>query len=157
MAKIPVNFSQFEELEISKAKKISHSDCSQLADQLKIRIKLLKGKDKALMKTYIESGVSFRQLAEISSVTEATVRRRISKLIKRLLGTEYLICIQNRQKLTRLQFNIAKDYYITGLSQNKMAQKYNCSIYCVRKSLTGITELVNEVKQHRINRRKSDD
>jgi DNA-directed RNA polymerase specialized sigma subunit len=110
-------------------------------DVLRSRVNLLSGEDKLLMTMYLENGNSFRQLARLTGVNEANVARRIRRITRRLLNGRYVMCIRHRDKLTKKEMAIAKDYFLMGLSQKKIAWKRNCSLYRVIKILRRIGEL----------------
>ncbi len=78
-------------------------------DLLRGRMNLLNGKDKVLMTMYLENGNSFRQIARLTGISDTSIARRINRLTKRLLDSQYIICLRNRDKLTREQMAIAKD------------------------------------------------
>lgn len=112
-------------------------------DLLRSRVSLLVGKDRLLMTMYLENGNTFRQMARLAGVNEASIARRIRKVTKRLVDGEYITCLRNRDKFTKTEMAVAKDYFLVGLSQRKIAVKRNCSICRVQKILKGIQRLVN--------------
>ncbi|MHC4664620.1 MAG: helix-turn-helix domain-containing protein [Planctomycetota bacterium] len=109
---------------------------------LRSRVSLLNGKDRLLMTMYLENGNTFRQLARLAGVSEGNIARRIHKLTKRLMDGEYIRCLRHRDKLTRTELKIARDYFLLGLSHRKIALKHNCNAYKVRKTLERIQLLV---------------
>ena len=111
-------------------------------DLLRSRVNLLSGEDKLLMTMYLENGNSFRQLARLTGVNEANVARRIRRITGRLLNGRYVMCIRHRDKLTKREMAIAKDYLLMGLSQKQIARKRNCSLYRIIKILRRIEELM---------------
>jgi predicted DNA-binding protein YlxM (UPF0122 family) len=111
-------------------------------DLLRSRISLLTGKDRLLMTMYIENGNTFRQLARLAGVNESNIARRIRRITKRLLDGEYVTCVRNRDKFTRKEMVIAKDYFLLGLSQRKIASKRNYGIHHVRETLKRMHEFV---------------
>jgi predicted DNA-binding protein YlxM (UPF0122 family) len=111
-------------------------------DLLQSRVGLLTGKDKMLMTMYIENGNSFRQMARLSGVNEARIARRIHKVTERLVNGEYITCLRNRDKFDRGELDIAKDYFLEGLSMKKIAKKHDSTYYCVRKTLKKIQGLI---------------
>jgi predicted DNA-binding protein YlxM (UPF0122 family) len=115
-------------------------------DLLESRVELLSGRDRLLMTMYVQNGNSFRQMARLAGVNEATIARRIHRVTKRLLDGEYITCLRNRGKLTRQELAIAKDYFLEGLSQGRIAQKRGWSVYSVRQSLKKIQEIVKVPK-----------
>jgi predicted DNA-binding protein YlxM (UPF0122 family) len=116
-----------------------HRDVSDL---LLGRLELLAGKDKVLMTMYLESGASFRQLAELAGVSEVAIARRIRTLSARLTDGEYITCLRNRDKFSAFELSIAKDYFLTGLSTRKIAASRHCTRYSVRKTIKRIKELL---------------
>ncbi len=111
-------------------------------DLLQSRAELFSGKDRLLMMMYLKNANTFRQMARLAGVNEATIARRIYKLIKRLIDGEYITCLHNRGKLTPIELLIAKDYFLRGLSQKKIAQKRGCPLYSVRRTLKKIQQIV---------------
>jgi predicted DNA-binding protein YlxM (UPF0122 family) len=108
---------------------------------LRSRVSLLTGKDKLLMTMYLENGNSFRQMARLAGVSEASIARRIHNITKRLINGEYITCLRNRDNFTRTEMAIAKDYFLLGLSQRKIASRRDYSIYQVHKILQRIQQL----------------
>ena len=92
-------------------------------DLLRSRVSLLTGKDRLLMTMYLENGNTFRQMARLADVNEASIARRIYKVTKRLIDGEYITCLKNRDKFTGSEMAVAKDYFLLGLSQRKISIK----------------------------------
>jgi predicted DNA-binding protein YlxM (UPF0122 family) len=139
--KIHSNISQ----RASKAK----DDCRDRIDLLRSRVSLLAGKDKLLMTMYLENGNSFRQIARLAGVSETNIARRIRKITKRLIDGEYILCLRNRDKFTRTEMAIAKDYFLLEMSIKKIAAKQHQSYYSVYESLKQIRRLIETI--HRQN------
>lgn len=108
---------------------------------LRSRVGLLSGKDRLLMTMYLENGNSFRQLARLAGVGEANIARRIRRLIDRLTGGEYVMCLRNRQKLTRTELLVARDHFIRGWPLRKIAAKHKCTFYKIRKIVKRVERL----------------
>ncbi len=124
---------------------VSKSDVySSRVEMLSSRASVLTGKDRALMKMYLKNGSTFRQMARLAGTNEATVARRINKLVSRLVNAEYIICLRNRNIFDRIEISIARDFFIGGISQKKIALKRNVSIYIVRKALLKIQQVIKE-------------
>ncbi len=111
-------------------------------EQLGSRVSLLSGKDRLLMTMYLKNGNSFRQLAQLAGVSETNIARRIHKIIKRLTEGKYIACLRSRDKFTKSEMAVAKDYFLLGLSQNKITAKRNYSTYGLRKILKKIEQVV---------------
>jgi len=112
-------------------------------DLLRSRANMLTGKDKLLMTMHLSNSNSFRQMARLAGVSEASIARRIRKVTKRLTDGKYITCLRSRDKLTSAEVAVAKNYFLLGLSQRKIAIKRSCSIYRVRKNLKTIQHLIN--------------
>jgi len=113
-------------------------------DLLRSRLDLLAGTDKVLMTMYIEHENSFRQIARVCGVSETHVARRINGIISRLTDGQYIACLRNRDKLSKWQLAVAKDYFLLGLSMRKVAAKRRRSYYHVHEALNEIRNIVNE-------------
>ena len=134
-------------IEIPKINRRSkrQDDYQDRIDVLRSRVNLLEGKDRALMKMYLDNGETFAQMARLAGVNEATISKRIYKLTRRLLDGQYISILRNRNFFTKLDLKIAKDYFIRGLSMKKIKQKHKISFYRVRNTMKQIQELT-EVK-----------
>ncbi|MBN1392201.1 MAG: hypothetical protein JW947_05290 [Sedimentisphaerales bacterium] len=111
-------------------------------DLLRSRMGLLKGKDKVLMTMYVENGNSFRQMARLVGVNEVSIARKIYKVTRRLIAGVYITCLQNRDRFRRGELNIARDYFVDGLSMKKIAKMRRRSYYRVRETMKKIQEIV---------------
>ena len=107
-------------------------------DVIRTRARLLAGKDKVLMKMYLDNGNSFGQIAKIAGVSESSISRRIRRLTKRLIDNEYIMCRKYRQYFDREEMAVAKDYFVRGRSQQSIAESRGVSVYRVRKIITRI-------------------
>ena len=113
-------------------------------DLLRSRLNLLNGKDKVMMTMYLENGNSFRQIARLTGVSEARIARRIRGLTKRLIDGQYIVCFRNRNKFSKAQMTIAKNYFLTGLSMRKIAVKRHRSYYHVRETIEKIKSILKD-------------
>ena len=143
MAKIPIDFSDFTDRVAGDSQISSTSVFAERIDLLRMRASFLSGKDKTLMEMYLDRGISFQQMANIAGVSRAKISRRINKLIKCLLGTEFVKCLRNNDLLTQQQLDIALDYYVGGLSRARIAGKRDITKYHVKKTLGEISEIIS--------------
>jgi hypothetical protein len=111
---------------------------------LRRRVNLLVGQDRLLMTMYLDNSNSIRQMARLAGVTEARIKRRIRKITKRLIDGEYVRCLRSRDKLSRAELKIAKDYFLLGLSIRKIGLKRGCTYYQARKAIIKIRQLIKE-------------
>jgi len=114
-------------------------------DLLRQRLDMLRGKDKLLMTMYWENGNSLQQISRLAGVNRATIARRIHKLTARLMDGQYIDCLRYRNRFTEPELAIAKDYFLLGVSQKKIAGKRRCSCYHVRQTLERIQRILATV------------
>ena len=136
MKKVQVDFERIvaNEVGVLSARTI-YADQIEL---LRARAQILGGKDKALMEMYLKNGSTFSQMARLAGVSEATISRRVHRLVRRLLDGEYIRCLRKQGQLDSLEQSIARDYFIEGLSQKKIALKRAVTAYQVHKTLKKI-------------------
>ena len=115
-------------------------------DLLLSRIGLLSGQDKLLMIMYWEKGNSLRQISRLAGVDRKHVTRRIYNITERLMAGPYIDCLRYRDKFTMCQMAIAKDHFLSGMSVQKIADKYKSSYYRVRNDLQKIRCILENVK-----------
>jgi len=139
---------------ISQSASEVKNDYRKRIDLLRSRVSLLSGKDKLLMTMYLENGNTFYQMAKLIGVNEVTVARRIHKIIDRLIDSEYIICLRNRDKFTGREMYIAKAYFLMGLSIREIAAKHHISIYRIRGTLKKVQELVELVNSNKKSNQK---
>ena len=113
-------------------------------DLLHSRLDLLNGKDRLLMTMHLENGNSFRQIAHLTGINETSIARRIHKLTERLIDSEYITCLQNRNKFTTHQMVIAKDYFMRGLSMQRIAAKRHSTYYSIKQTLKEIRDILKD-------------
>lgn len=110
-------------------------------DLIRCRAELLKGRDRALIQMYLDNAGTFSQMARLAGVNEANVARRIHKLIRRLLDGQYITCLHYRDKFTEEQIEMARDYFVDGLSMREIADRHETTYYSVRRTMKQIQRL----------------
>lgn len=139
---------------VSESVSEAKNECRKRIDLLYSRISLLSGKDKLLMTMYLKNGNTFYQMAKLIGVNEVTVARRIHKIVNRLIDGEYIVCLRNRDKFTGREMDIAKAYFLMGLSIRKIAAKHHTSTYRIRGTLKKVQELVELVNSNKKSNQK---
>ncbi|MGA2323377.1 MAG: hypothetical protein ABSG22_05970 [Sedimentisphaerales bacterium] len=119
----------------------AEADFKDRIELLRSRVGLLTGKDRALMKIYLENSGTFRQMARLAGVNEANIARRIHKLVRRLLDGQYITCLRNRDRFTQEQIEMARDYFVDGLPMSEIAERHETTYYEVRKTMKKIQRL----------------
>ena len=139
------NIGSFVNPHTGRVSAVQLRELSGRVDVLRERLWILDGCDKSLMETYLE-GISFRKIARIAGVNEATVARRVGRISKRLMDATYIICLRNSDVLGKENVEIARDLLVRGVSQREIARKRNVSIYRVRKVMAEVRRLATRVK-----------
>jgi len=111
-------------------------------DLLRSRLNLLDGRDRVMMAMYAENGNSFRQIARLLGVNDSTIGRRIHRLRRTLLDSDYITCLRQRRKFTTHQMTIARDHFLLGMSQKRIAVKRRLSLYQVRNTIETIQQIL---------------
>lgn len=143
MAHSELNFSKVGASRNRRSGRMAAVETQILSGQIDIlrsRVWVLSGADKGLMEMYLD-GVSFRQMASVGGINEATVARKVAKIIKRLMSGTYITCLRNRQQLGETTVAIARDHLICGMSGREIANKHDMSLYRVRKILMRIRSI----------------
>jgi predicted DNA-binding protein YlxM (UPF0122 family) len=113
-------------------------------DLLRYRLDTMNERDRVLMKMYLDNGISIRQIARLLGVSETQVSRKIHKLSKRLTSKKYIQCVRNRDRLTKFQMSVAKDFYMKGISIRRIASKQKTTRYFIRKTLENIQSVLED-------------
>jgi len=113
-------------------------------DLLRSRLNLLDGRDRVMMAMYVENGNSFRQIARLLGVKDGIISRRIRRLQKGLIDSDYIMCLRRRRKFTPHQMTIAKDHFLLGMSRRRIAVKRRLSLYHVRNTVETIQKILND-------------
>ena len=111
-------------------------------DILRSRVKLLTGEDRVLMEMYLDNGNTFRQMAQLAGTNEVRIRR----IIKRLVDGVYISCLRNHELFTNAELEIARDFFLMGLSQISITEARGCSMYRVRKTVIKVRRIFRAEK-----------
>ena len=72
---------------------------------------------------YAEKGLSIKQISEMTGVCRSTITRRIDNIVKRLTCGKYFSVLQKRNLLDERELDIAKDYFLNGLSSRAISKR----------------------------------
>jgi len=116
----------------------------QYVEALRNKTAVLRKKDRSLMRMYLDTGASFRQIARIAGLNEVTVARRIHSVTRRLAKGAYLECVRHGDRLSDEELEVAAGYYLRGLSMRRIADGGGISYHRVRKAVRKIEYLRRE-------------
>jgi predicted DNA-binding protein YlxM (UPF0122 family) len=117
------------------------------AEILRNRALLLDEPHRTLIISYLDNENSFRQIAKLTGVNEATISRKIKKIINRLEKNTHLVTGSNIKNLSDKQRRIAKDFFLKGISVRRLSRKYRMSYYKVKN-------IIHTVESIKINHSK---
>ncbi len=132
--------------DISENLQTSKEKYRDRVDLLLGRLGLLSGEDRLLMIMYWENGNSLRQISRLAGVDRKYVTRRIYNITERLMDGPYIDCLRYRHRFTLCEMAIAKDYFLSGISVQKIADKHDSSYYHVRQALQKIRCILENVR-----------
>jgi len=127
---------------IAQQRRSAKNKCRDRIDMLQKRVNLLSGEDKTLMIMYLRNGNSCTQLSKLAGVSETTISRRINKIINRLTNGQYIKCLRNRHMFSSIELQIAKDYFLKGMSMRKISIKRNISYYHVCRYVKKLRQVI---------------
>jgi DNA-directed RNA polymerase specialized sigma subunit len=102
--------------------------------------------DRTLVRMYLNHENSFRQMAQLLGVSEATVARRVKKIISRISNRHIEDVLAQSCTLSRRQKKIARDYFLRGLNVKKIAHKYKMTYYNTRRTINLLRKLSRKHK-----------
>ena len=107
-------------------------------DLLQRRVYLLRGIDRLLMTMYLENGTTISQMARMCGKNPSTIYRRICKLTRLLIESEYITCLRFRDRFSKTEMLFAREHFLEGISYRDIAKKYCVSTYKVHKMVMDI-------------------
>lgn len=114
---------------------------STWVDLLRVRLCMLEPRDRVLVEMYINQGVSFVQLSQLSGRPARLISREVHKLIGRLLDNKGYIQIRRKSLLfSRKELALAYDRYLLGLSYRRIAAKRSMTVKRVRRLVGTLDE-----------------
>ena len=100
----------------------------------------------------MSNGVSFRDLAAVSGISEQRIARQIKKQIKRLVGTEYISVLREKDKFNKEELMVAYDRFLLGMSYRKIANKRNMGSGKIRLMVKRLENWTNTNRRRTTNK-----
>lgn len=116
------------------------------AEQICRRLDWLDKPERLLLEMIYEQGLSIRKTAVILQRSPSTVARRIRSLVRGLFSPEYQMCLHCRSRLTGLQMNIARQYYVQQKSRRQIARSCRISLYAVERQLKQVARVIGNAE-----------
>lgn len=104
----------------------------EVVEVLRGRLEWLDSEDRVLLKTYLEAGSSFDEIARLTGMNRSSVCRRIHRLIHRLHDDTYACCEADGASFDEPELAVIRDHFVRGLSVKRICREHNLSYYRVR-------------------------
>ncbi len=114
------------------------------------RFYLLENQDRMIMSMYLDNEMSFRQIALLLNTNQNRISRRIRKIIFELTKGKFIFCMKKKDIFTMPEIEIAKDYFLRGMSIRQIAQKKNTSFYHIREILKEVRHNMNTIQKEKL-------
>jgi len=124
-------------------------DSSKLLNIIQSRFYLLQKRDRLIMSMYLENGLSYRQIALLLETSPSSISRRIKKIAYELTNGNFIVCMKMKHIFTPTELEIAKDYFIGGLSIKQLAQERKTSFYHIRELIKGISHTIDKIQKEK--------
>jgi len=108
------------------------------------RTNMLSGQDRALLKMYIEKGVSFAEMARLAGTDEQRIARRVRRIAGRLIDGLYVNCVRRPGRLNIVELGVLRDYFLRGLPLKNIASKRGLTYHRARKALDRVQRILGE-------------
>lgn len=107
-------------------------DRREVTEMLHARLEWLDTEDRVLLKTYLEAGSSFDEIARLAGMNRSSVCRRIHRLLRRLHDDTYARCEADRMSFDESKLAVIRDRFVRGLSVKRICRDHHLSYYRVR-------------------------
>ncbi len=111
---------------------------SERVELLRMRSYLLGVQDRAMVEMVFRGGYRPAQIAKAMGMHPSCVTRRIGKIVRRLAGGEYLMCLRRRDLFSETELAVAREFYLHGRSRSAIALKYGLSRYGSRQLMSSL-------------------
>jgi hypothetical protein len=99
---------------------------------LRARLDLLGSEDRILLRTYLEAGSSFDEIARLTGLNRSSVCRRIHRMIRRLCDETYARCEAQGTLFPATELAVLRDHFVRGLSLKRIGRDHHLGYYRVR-------------------------
>jgi hypothetical protein len=106
-----------------------------VVEVLRARLEWLDTEDRVLLKTYLEAGSSFDEIARLTGMNRSSVCRRIHRLIRRLHDETYARCEADGASFDKRELAVIRDHFVRGVSVKRISRDRRLGYYRVRAIL----------------------
>jgi hypothetical protein len=103
-----------------------------LAELVRLRANLLAPDERTLLEAYLKGSNSVRQIARLSGMKPSSAWRKVRRIIKRLVASAELFCLEGPCGLSVDELAIAKDHLVRGLSLWDISRARKLTYYRTR-------------------------
>lgn len=116
------------------------------AEKILQRAQQLPEPDRTVVTMYLQNANSFRQIAQLTGLSEATVARHIREILTTLSDEKLHTVLTSSRFLSRRQRKIVRDYFFGGLTVSSIARKYRMSYYNARRIISIVRKITQQNK-----------
>ena len=100
--------------------------------------------DRVVIRLYFVDSYSVDQIAVVAGISPEQMSRRFKRLLKRIKSYEFIGYLRVHIKLKGIKRRIGRDYFIRGISMQRISIDTGCSLYRVRQIIAGIKKMVQQ-------------
>jgi hypothetical protein len=127
---------RFKEDVFGGGSQTAHIDCRDAVELIRLRAEsAFSGKRLAMIELYYGCGATCRQIGALIGRSEGHTYRMLISMVKRLNDDQCVYFLRNRSKFTTLEQKFLEANLFEGCGLKKIALRFNCSVYRVRKAV----------------------
>lgn len=127
---------------VMPVKNISKNELLDTFEKLAARVELLDEEQRLLIRLF-QAGQSYRAIAIMAGANEATIARRLRKIVRRISDDRFIAALSS-ENTQELQMKILKEKFINGKTVRQIAKNTGLSKYEIRKIIKQNT--VNKIR-----------
>ena len=110
------------------------------------RAQQLPEPDRTVVTMYLQNAASFRQIAQLTDLSESTAARHVRKVLAALSDEKLNAALTSGKLLSRRQKKVIRDYFFGGLTLSDIARKYQISYYNARRIISFVRKITQQDK-----------
>ncbi len=99
------------------------------------RVEMLNNEQITLVKIF-QNRPSFRAIAKMAGVNEATIARRLKKIARFISSESFSAALSRKYNVPQEKMNVIAKHFINGLSIRAITQNTGLSVYKIRKIIS---------------------
>lgn len=121
-----------------------------LAERLLRMSEHMTNRDRMLLRSIYDRGLSASELARAVGVHPRTVRRRVQRLVERAASPVFTYVLREREGWPSTMRRVAELVFLEGCSQREAAKRLSVSLHQVRQVTVRVQVLQEQAEQHSV-------